>query len=226
MVSPLVLDPVIELLNLSKGQPIQVVRTGLASQIKAVVGKDGLLRLDVTANTPLEAQSIANAVIDTWIKSTAPSERDRADLETRLAFAKVSLESIRRLLDRLTAEGSVDLNKPLSRGEAGTSIVAVGELQARYLGEVMSIPRSLKGLSRDVVVQPPTLPTQPIAPQKSLIAVLAALCSGFALLLWVFMRQAWKNVAQDPKAAEKQAKLLAAIWGSRGSSIANADKIK
>lgn len=211
LVSPIVLDPVIALLNLSKGQPIQVARTGLARQITATVGKDGLLRLDVTASSPLEAQAIANAVIDTWLKSTRPGEQDRADLEKRLAYAKVSLESIRRLLERLTAEGTADLNKPLTRGEAGTSIVAVGELQARYLGEVLSIPRSLQGLSRDVVVQPPTLPTEPVAPKKSLIAVLAALGSGFALLLWVFVRQAWKNAAQDPKAAEKQARLRAAI---------------
>lgn len=218
MVSPLVLDPVIALLNLSKGQPIQVARTVLASQIKAAVGKEGLLRLDVTANTPLEAQAIANAVIDTWLKSTAPGALDRADLEKRLAYAKVSLESIRSLLGRLTAEGTADLNKPLTRGEAGASIVAVGELQARYLGEVLSIPRSLQGLSRDVVVQPPTLPTQPVAPKKSLIAVLAALGSGFALLLWVFMRQAWMNAKQDPKVAGKQAKLLAAM-GFKGRPL-------
>jgi len=212
MASPIVLDPVIESLNLSKGQPIQVARTGLASQIKATVGKDGLLRLDVSANTPTQAQAITNAVIDTWLKSTVPAEQERADLEKRLAYAKVGLASVDRLLERLTAEGAANLNKPLTRGEAGTSIVAVGELQARYFGEVLSIPRTLQGLSRDVVVkQSPTLPTEPVAPKKSLIAVLAALGSGFALLLWVFMRQAWKNAAQDPQAAEKQAKLLAAI---------------
>ncbi len=218
LVSAIVLDPVIGSLNLSKGQPIQVARTGLASQIKAAVGKDGLLRLDVSANTPLQAQAIANAVIDAWLKSTAPGEQDRVDLEKRLAYAKVSLESIRRLLGRLTAEGTADLNKPLTRGEAGTSIVAVGELQARYLGEVLSIPRTLQGLSRDVVVQPPTLPTEPVAPKKSLIAVLAALGSGFALLLWVFLRQAWKNAAQDPQAAEKQAKLRATL-GFKGKGV-------
>lgn len=211
MVSPLVLDPIIKSLNLSRGRPIQVVRSGLANQIKAAVGKDGLLRLDVTANTPLEAQTLANAVIDTWLKSTAPGEQDRADLETRLLYAKASLESVRRLLDRLTSEGTAYLGKPLTRGEAGTSLVAVGELQARYLAEVLNIPRSLQGLSRDVVAQPPTLPTEPVAQKKSLTAVLAALGSGFSLLLWVFMRQAWKSAAQDPEAAEKQAQLLAAM---------------
>lgn len=211
MVSPLVLDPVIRSLNLSAGNPIEGARTKLANQIKAAVGKDGLLRLDATANTPLEAQAIANAVIDTWLKSTGPGELDRADLEKRLAYAKVSLESVRRLMDRLTAEGSAILNKPLKLGEAGTSIVALGELQARYLGEVLTIPRTLQGLSRDVVIQLPTLPTEPVAPKKALIAILAALGSGFALLLWVFMRQAWKNAVQDPEVAGKQAKLRAAL---------------
>lgn len=215
MVSPLVLDPVIESLNLSAGRPIQVARTELAKQINATVGRDGLLRLDVTANTPLGAQAIANAVIDTWLKSTVPGEQDRADLEKRLAYAKASLESVRNLLGRLTAEGSADLNKPLTRGEAGTSIIAIGELQARYLAEVLNIPRTLQGLSRDVVAQPPTLPTEPVAPKKSLITVLAAIGSGVALLLWVFMRQAWKSAAQDPQAAEKQAKLLA-VMGFKG----------
>lgn len=211
MVSPLVLDPVIESLNLSKGRPIQVARVGLANQIKAEVGKDGLLRLDVAANTPTEAQAIANAVIDSWLKTTVPSEQDRSDLATRLSYAKISLASVRQLLDRMAADGGANLKKPLTRGEAGTSIVAIGQLQDRYLAEVLDMSRALKGMSREVVKQAPTLPTQPVAGKKSLITVLAVMSSGFALLLWVFMRQAWKNAAHDPKAAEKQARLHAAL---------------
>ena len=90
-------------------------------------------------------------------------------------------------------------------------MVALGELQARYLGDVLSIPRALQGLSRDVVIQPPTLPTIAVAPKKSLIAVLAALASGFVLLLWVFVRRAWQTSAQDPQSGEKQARLRAAL---------------
>ena len=43
MVSPIVLDRVAESLKLSKEQPIQVTRKTLANEIKATVGKDGLL---------------------------------------------------------------------------------------------------------------------------------------------------------------------------------------
>ena len=211
MISPLVLDPVIKSLDLAAGRSAEQARAGLVSQIKAAVGKDGLLRLDVTAASPTGAQTIAKAVIDSWLKSTAPGERDRADLETRLVYAKASLASVSRLLDRLTTGGGTLLNKPLTLGDAGTGLVAAGELQARYLTEVLNIPRSLQGLSHDVVVQSPTLPVEPVAPKKSLIAVLAALGSGFALLLWVFMRQAWVNAALDPQAAQKHARLRAAM---------------
>ena len=214
MASPLVLDPVIESLKLaeSEGRAMGAERSKLTSQVKAVVGKDGLLRLDVTANTPAQAQAIASAVVDSWLKSTVPSEQERAVLEGRLAHAKVSLESVNRFMARLAADDVPAAQKAARTGDAGTSLVAVGELQARYLNEVLSIPRALKGLSRDdVVKQPPTLPTEATAPKKGLIAVLCALAAGFVLLLWVFMRQAWRNATQDPQAAPKLARLRAAL---------------
>jgi len=211
MVSPIVLDPIIGTMGLMGDQTLQAARADLALQIKAAAGKDLLLRLDVTAETPVAAQMLANAIIDNWLKSTAPGELDRADLEKRLGYAQKSLDAVTRLIDRLTAEGAANLNQPLTRGEAGTSIVAVGELQARYLADVINIPRTLRGLSRDVVVQPPTLPTEPVSSKKALMATLAALGTGFALLLFVFMRAAWRGAAQDPEAAQKQTRLRAAL---------------
>jgi LPS O-antigen subunit length determinant protein (WzzB/FepE family) len=206
MTSPLVLDPVIRSLNLTQGRSPEAARKELASQIKATVGKDGLVRLNATAKSPQDAQNLSNAVIDAWLKTTLPMPQDRADLEQRLSYAQTSLASVRGLLARLTAESTANLAKPLTRGEAGVSLIAVGELQARYLAEVLSIPRTLQGLTRDVVVQPPTLPIDAVAPKKSLMAILAALGSGFALLLWVFARKAWTGASVDPLAADKQSR--------------------
>lgn len=211
MVSPVVLDPVIESLGLAKSKSIQSARDGVANQVKATVGKDGLLRLDVTAHSASDAQALANAVIDAWLKSTIPGERERLDLEKRLAYAQNGLKAVTAFLDQFAAEGITSVSKPLTRGDYGAGLVAAGELQSRYLTDVLAIPRTMQGLSRDVIRQPPTLPTEPIAPKKTLIAVLSSLCSGFALLLWVFLRRAWKNAAQDPQAMGKQAKLLAAM---------------
>ena len=212
MTSPIVLDSVIKLLNLAEGRTTQIARKKLVNQVKATLGKDGLLRLDTTANTPADAQNIANAVLSAWLVITVPGVEERADLEKRLESAKSFLDAVERVLKKLTVEeGSSNLSQPLTRGEPGTSIVAIGELQTRFLSDVLRIPRQLKGYSRDVIRQPPTLPTEPVSPKKGLVAILAAVLSGFALLLWVFIREAWRLAIQDPDKAEKQKRLKAAL---------------
>ena len=212
MTSPIVLDSVIKLLNLAEGRTTQIARKKLVNQVKATLGKDGLLRLDTTANTPADAQNIANAVLSAWLVITVPGVEERADLEKRLESAKSFLDAVERVLKKLTVEeGSSNLSQPLTRGEPGTSIVAIGELQTRFLSDVLRIPRQLKGYSRDVIRQPPTLPTEPVSPKKGLVAILAAVLSGFALLLWVFIREAWRLATQDPDKAEKQKRLKAAL---------------
>lgn len=211
MVSPIVLDPVIRSLDLSKGRSVELARAELISRIRLSASKEGLLRVELTANTPDDAQTLTSAVLESWLKSTLPGKQERVELEKRLAYASSSLSAVNRLLDRLSAESAANLNKPLTRGEAGLSIIAVGELQARYQTDVLSISRLLQGQSPDVVVQPPTLPVHPIAPKKGLIAVLATIVSGIGLLLWLFMRQMWQSAAKDSLMSEKQARLLALL---------------
>jgi Chain length determinant protein len=211
MVSPMVLDPVLQSLNLAEGRSIQQARTDLANRIKITAGTDGLLRMEVAASTPVQAQGIANAIIDTWLKSTIPGEQDRVYLEKQLVFAKTSLDSTTRLFDRLSAERLTNLNKSSARGEAGTALVGLSELQAHHFDEVLRIQRMLQGLSRDIVKQSPTLPIDPVAPNKSRIAVVVALIAGFALLLWVFVRQAWQDAEQSPEKKQKLIRLRALL---------------
>jgi hypothetical protein len=209
MRSPLVLDPVIVAFDLSKGRSVNLARQEFAEAVKASVGKDGLLRLAVTGPSAAQSQALANAVIDAWVKTTKPAEQDRKDIETRLSYAKTSLDGVTALVARLSKESGSYLAQPLSRGEAGATLASVGDLQSRYVNEVLNLTRSLQGLSRDVVVQPPTLPTEHVSPKKSMIAILAALGTGFALLLWVFMRQSWRALATRPEAADKLDRLRA-----------------
>ena len=215
MTLPLILDQVIGDLDLSNGRPQHVVRKELAARIKATVGKDGLLRLEVTDGTPQDAQKIGRATIDAWIKSTIPKGAQRSDLEKRLEYAKNSLVAIDRLLKRLMSESSVELNKSLTRNDAGNSIISIGELQARYFSDVLSIPHLLNGVSSDVVKQPPSLPSEPVAPRKTLITLLAVLLTGSLLVIWVFIRKAWLTALQKPEAAEKYAKFLSILRGGR-----------
>jgi tyrosine-protein kinase Etk/Wzc len=62
------------------------------------------------------------------------------------------------------------------------------------------------------VVDPAVTPERKSKPKKALIAVIATLAAGFALLLFVFVRQALRNAAADGESAQKLARLKGA-WG-------------
>ena len=50
-------------------------------------------------------------------------------------------------------------------------------------------------------------PERKSKPKKALIAIIATLATGFALLLWVFVRQALRNAGRNPEAALKMSAL-------------------
>ena len=54
-------------------------------------------------------------------------------------------------------------------------------------------------------------PERKSKPKKALIAIIATLAAGFALLLFVFIRQAMRNASQDPESAQKL-NALQASW--------------
>jgi uncharacterized protein involved in exopolysaccharide biosynthesis len=68
--------------------------------------------------------------------------------------------------------------------------------------EMAKVDESREGATIQVLdkAQPPELKSKP---KKALIAILATLATGFALLLFVFIRQALRNASQDGESAQK-----------------------
>jgi uncharacterized protein involved in exopolysaccharide biosynthesis len=75
------------------------------------------------------------------------------------------------------------------------------ELFARQF-EMAKVDESREGAVIQVLdaAQPPERKSKP---KKALIAIIATLAAGFALLLFVFIRQAMRNAKQDPESAQK-----------------------
>jgi uncharacterized protein involved in exopolysaccharide biosynthesis len=81
--------------------------------------------------------------------------------------------------------------------------------------EMAKVDESREGATIQVLdkAAPPELKSKP---KKALIAVIATLASGFALLLFVFVRQALRNAGQDSESAQKLQGIQAAwrkAWG-------------
>jgi uncharacterized protein involved in exopolysaccharide biosynthesis len=66
------------------------------------------------------------------------------------------------------------------------------------------------------VVDPATPPERKSKPKRAMMAVVATLAAGFALLLWVFVRHALRNARQDAASAQKLGMLSAALRRSVG----------
>ena len=61
-------------------------------------------------------------------------------------------------------------------------------------------------------------PERKSKPKKAQMAMISALATGFALLLFVFIRQALRGAAQTPESAEKLSRLRQALSKAFGRS--------
>lgn len=175
----------------------------------------GVTKLEVEEESPARAQGLANALIDAWLATTKPQPESKLELTRKLKLNQEALETVSQLLKRM-ADETTKLILPNVQFELATPTVQLLQLRNGYVDAIVAIESQLRGQTRDIVFSPPTLPTKATTPRKGLIAVLAGFGCGFALLLWVFLREAWKNAAQDPESLKKQKRLRAAL-GMRSS---------
>jgi capsular polysaccharide biosynthesis protein len=206
MLSAAVLDPIASSLGYTPQMPADEARTKLKEHIKASVSnKDKLLTLTAQAKTPQAAQALAQAVLQQTYTQSQPRDSEKLRLQKQLAQAqareKEATQTAQLLGRKLDASGSI-----------GASEVAQG--YAQMIGMIKDsqnsqaeIEQKLQALDASALVQEATLPTKHATPKRSLIAAISVLAAGFALLLFVFIRQALRNASQDNEAAKKIAAL-------------------
>jgi LPS O-antigen subunit length determinant protein (WzzB/FepE family) len=206
MVTAAVLDPVIASLGLANDVTVEDARTRLREQMKATVGRtDKLLTLTVSDRTASQAQAVANALLQQTYKESKPKGNARTRLEAQLGEARNRLKNAQDasigVLKRLDSNSSgAASGAELARGYAEL-LTATGAAQS----QVSLLEAQLEGLTDAQLVQAPTLAQKPSQPKKGLIAIGATLVTGIALLLFVFMRQAFLN---NVPSATTSAKML------------------
>jgi capsular polysaccharide biosynthesis protein len=209
MLSAAVLDPIASSLGYTPQMPADDARTKLKEQIKAGVNnKDKLLTLTTQANTPQAAQALARAVLQQTYVQSQPRDSEKLRLQKQLAQSQVR--------EKEATQTAQLLGRKLdSAGGASASEVAQGYAQMIEVirasqNTQLDIERQLQGLDASALVQEATLPTKHVTPKRSLIAIITALAAGFALLLFVFIRQALRNASQDAESAQKLSAINAA----------------
>ena len=193
--SAAVLDPVAEQIGLTKLATKDAARAELRGRVSMAVGrKDGLLTLTTKGESGEEAQALANVVLAQLFVAVSPKGQDAADLEKSLSLARSLYANNQLVIERSSAlMGAAKSENAVNAGLQGYAQLIA--LQQSLVIQIANDERSLRGLTGSRLAQTPTLPTQHVAPKRSLISVLAALATGFALLLFVFIRKALANAA-------------------------------
>ena len=209
MTTAAVLNPVAAELGLTQEESPEEARRRLREQIKVAVGRnDKLLTLTVSAPTPHQAQSIADALLRETYLQSRPKASELARLEVQLKGAEARIKNAEdaagALLKRMELSGAGGAELARGYGE----LLTVAAAAQKQVAELQIL---LDGVTDAQLVQAPTLPQKASKPKKGLIAIGATLAAGLALMLFVFVRQAVRGAAKDADAASKLARIRRAL---------------
>ena len=205
-----VLDPLIEKFGfLPEFDGIQEdARQYLAKKLVAKVDKKtGLATITAAANTPERAQELGKAAMDALLKELLPKGKNKDQVEQQILsnerIIASSADAIEQLQKQIGKAGQSDagLEVVMKYYASLTADVAKKEL------ENIELKKSLAVRGDEVYVQQASLPQRKVSPRRSFVVLLTVLASGFALLIFVFIRKAWASVAQDAESASKLASI-------------------
>lgn len=209
MLTASVLDSVAAKLGYTPKMEADDARDQLKKEIKASYNaKDKLVTLTTQATSPQAAQALANDVLAQVYLQTQPRDSAKQGLQKQLAQLQnrekeltQSAKLLERRLEQVTGNGVSEVAQGYAQ--------LIGVIEKTQENQI-KVEKELKGIDSSDLVQSPTLPTKKIAPKRSLITLAAALAIGFALLLFVFIRQALHNARQNAESAKKLNALQAA----------------
>lgn len=162
-----------------------------ARRVSSRVGRDGMVRVEVAGDTPEQAQQSAKALIDAWLRSTAPGEVERSDLIARRDRAVTDFKNVQAGLDAVTRAMAT---KEGASTEAMMRMATLSESADRIFTIIQLTTRRLEGIPRDVIRQAPSLPAKPRQPHAALVAFAGALVTVFALLLGLLLRHRYRSL--------------------------------
>ena len=202
MLTASVLDPIAAKLGYTPKMEADDARDKLQKEIKASYNvKDKLITVTAQASSPQAAQALASDVLAQIYVQTQPRDSAQQRLQkqlTQLQTREKELTQSAKILERRLEQVSGNGVSEVAQGYAQL----IGVIEKTQENQI-KVEKELKGIDSSDLIQSPTLPTKKIAPKGGLIAIIATLMAGFALLLFVFIRQAFRNASQNEESAQK-----------------------
>ena len=148
--------------------------------------------------TPETAQALGQAAMAALLIELQPKGKEKEAILQEIAVN-----------NQLIAQGVILVER--QGGKANNSKAQIANLKLNNL----ELGLKLQAKGKEIFAQEPSLPQRKTSPKCSMVVLLAMLASGFALLLFVFIRSAWRNAAQDAESASKMARIKSLLGFSQ-----------
>ena len=196
----------------SPGPAFEEAREKLLKRVQASFSaKDKTVTLTVRESSPEKAEQLARSLLSHAFAQSRPRGSERERLERQLNQARERQKEV--------SANAMLLSKRLASAQPGSRETAQGYAQLMETLEggdklIADFEQQLAGIDESRLLQEPVARQRPVGPRVGLIAALGTLAGGFALLFFVFMRQAWANAERSAEGAHKLASIRRALKGN------------
>lgn len=169
----------------------------------------GTSHVQVTVKTqdPQAAQAVAQALLKATMDNSHPKGDALASLQATVQKDQAALANARLMESRIGATiNSTEKADPVLTQAYVALLSNIPSLV--FAVEVSEL--KLKGLTDADVISAPA-PAAVNKPKTKVVTAVAILATGFALLLWVFVRKAFQGAALNPESAAKIARIRQAL---------------
>lgn len=209
-----VLDPLIakfDLLKEANGFQEDARKDLTKKLVISIDKRTKLATIAAKARTPEQAQALGAAAIESVLQELRLKGKEKESVlktiainQQAISVAEDALESVKKSLKR-GAMADLQLESVI-RNLTLLNIEIANKTQANA-----DLARKLEAGSEEVYIQKTSLPESKSAPKRSLVVIISVLASGFALLMFVFVRKAWQQASVETESAEKIKRIKAAI---------------
>ena len=139
--------------------------------------------------------------------SLKPTGQLKSQITAKIELEKKSLKAIKDIYTKLSSQ----LESQASTAQGDKLIESLSLLQERkndLQNSLLQLENQLAGYGEGLLLQQATLPDKPIFPKKFQITLISGMLTGFALLVWAFLRAALRAASDDPECARQLSKKL------------------
>ena len=153
--------------------------------------KPTLFTLSVEDSDPARAQTTSNMLIDAWLELTKPKPITRARLEVEIGRLEQQLKETTGLQEKLQSEAKTLLVPNSMQGELAGPMVRLLSERENLVSRLAEKVGALHGVSREIVISPPTMPVEDVRTLRTTKGVLLSGLIGGVVGAILAMMLAW-----------------------------------